>query len=533
MDKITQLREDTYQETKELLATYHKCAIIRPTGFGKTGILTRLIRDHNHVLYLYPTEVVKNAVLNFYYNNNIPDDKQIPNVTFLTYHGLAIAKPEKLKSFQNIDLIIADECHKLGGKLTLKAMQHLLELHPTADLCGATATPERMDLIDEISLFFDNHTTSIYTLHDAFQDGILKRPYYCFCAYDTDHMLKETEKSVRLEIDKETDKNNRKQMMDLMKANLIEISNITQMDHIIHATCEEVLSDTSYMKFIVFCRNLKSTHEQSKKVQNWFTTAYPNHEIRTLTINSEKEEYQKNTERLPELSYKKNTIDLIFCCDMLNMGYHVNNLTGILMYRGTESGIIYAQQLGRVLSSGNKLPGIVFDVVDNLHRESMYEVLGHTSEKTENKKARFRELQWQVQMYQETNDSSYKLSSDEFKEYRELKQFMQNYARRGGNQNALQPEDLIATKFEATYRELIAKTVAEPVSMRCRQAYAYWKERGGDDSTFTPEYVLSRQSPDAVPLLPFAWLKKVSVEGILNEIFGPGDYHELVAQYCH
>ena len=77
---------------------------------------------------------------------------------------------------------------------------------------------------------------------------------------------------------------------------------------------------------------------------------------------------------------------------------------------------------------------------------------------------------------------------------------------------------MIATGYEATYRELIAKTVAEPRSMRCRQAYQRWKERGGDDSIKTREYILSREAPDFVPLPPFCDLKSVSINEVLNEM---------------
>ena len=530
MTKIEKLRKETYLEAKELLQTYHKCAIIRPTGFGKTGILTKLIKDYNKVLYLYPTEVIKDTVLNFYHKGKIPKYHGIKNVEFLTYQGLAMATEEKLKSYKNIDLIICDECHRLGGTLTSQAMKTLLELLPDVHLCGATATPERMDLIDEIQVFFDNHTTSIYTLHDAFQDGVLQRPYYCFCSYDAQRVLNETEKATRLEIDKETDKKSRQNLMSLLQSNIIEISNIMRMENIIRTTCDDVVDDTNYMKFIVFCKDLHHIKQSISRVTGWFETAYPDYDVTNLIISSESKECAENVAKLPTLTYRNKTIDLIFCCEMMNMGYHVDSLTGILMYRGTASGIIYAQQLGRVLSSGSTKSGLVFDIVDNLHRESMYDVLGHESKEVQTKRERFYELNLAIDTYKETGDPTYKLNKSEMDEFYELKSWMQRYRR--STQNILQPDDLIATAFEATYRELIAKTVAEPISMRCRQAYAYWKERGGDDSTFTPDYVMSRQSPNAVPLAPFARVKNVSVEAVLNEIFGKDDYHELIDKYC-
>ena len=79
---ISKLRTDTYLDAKRILAETNNCVIIRPTGFGKTGILTKFIDDYTNILYLYPSDVVRQAVLRFYYQNDIPDDETIDNVTY-------------------------------------------------------------------------------------------------------------------------------------------------------------------------------------------------------------------------------------------------------------------------------------------------------------------------------------------------------------------------------------------------------------------------------------------------------------------
>ena len=77
---------------------------------------------------------------------------------------------------------------------------------------------------------------------------------------------------------------------------------------------------------------------------------------------------------------------------------------------------------------------------------------------------------------------------------------------------------LVADVYEATYREIIAKTIAEVISMRCRQAWARWIEKGGDASVMTREYILGQIAPQAVPLPPFCKLKNVSVNAVLDEM---------------
>lgn len=181
---ISKLRTDTYLNAKHILAETNDCVIIRPTGFGKTGILTKFIDDYTNILYLYPSDVVRQAVLRFYYQNNIPDDETIDNVTFMTYTKLAMMKKSEILNLPQYDCIILDECHKVGAVKTCNKLDMLLdaqrETH-TFHLIGATATPDRMDSVDEISRYFGTHKCFEYNLHNAFQDNVLQRPYYFFC----------------------------------------------------------------------------------------------------------------------------------------------------------------------------------------------------------------------------------------------------------------------------------------------------------------------------------------------------------------
>lgn len=57
-------------------------------------------------------------------------------------------------------------------------------------------------------------------------------------------------------------------------------------------------------------------------------------------------------------------IDLIFSINMLNVGYHVDGITGIIFKRWTASNQIFLQQLGRCLSSVSDNIPVVFDYVN-------------------------------------------------------------------------------------------------------------------------------------------------------------------------
>ena len=528
MKKIDRLRKETYEEAMTLLAEEpHKCAIIRPTGFGKTGILTKVIKSgkFKKILYLYPTEVIKDTVLGFYYKNRKNRPDTIENVIFMTYMKLTNLSELDMKSLKGTDLIICDECHRLGAAETMEGMRDLIEANPKARLLGATATPERMDMIDEIAMFFDDRVTSKYTLHDAFTDGILQRPYYCFCAYgeSSPKRLAEIKKDAMLQVST-LDEADRPYATELLKGRMIEIAKLSRMDNVIKSTLAEIKMDTSYQKYIVFFSDFGHMRSASRRVKNWFKKAYPGYTINELTITSETEEFRQNVDQLDTLTYKENTIDLIYSCEMLNMGYHVSDLTGILMYRSTYSNIIYSQQLGRALSTGDAMPKVVFDIVDNIHRKSVYAILGErcsaTQTLTEEEMAEYIELVNKT-LDKQLDGTPIPLTTEETNRLIELRKMMKQYkdAELGKiNNNTLYPEDLIVTGYEATYRELIAKTVAEPISMRCRQAWNRWLEKGGDDSILTRAYILSQHAPEAVPLDPFCRLKNVSVNAVLNEM---------------
>ena len=527
MTKIERLRNATYKEALELLKKYGKCAIIRPTGFGKTGILTKIIKKgpYKKILYLYPAEVVKNTVLDFYYSRNKIKCDSIDNVIFMTYMKLTNLSSKDMKALKGVDLIICDECHRLGATETMEGMHDLLKANPKAHLLGATATPERMDMIDEIAMFFDDRVTSKYTLHDAFQDGILQKPYYCFCAYGESDpkRLAQIKKDAMLQVIN-LDNANREYAKELLQGRMIEIARLSRMDTVLRETLNETQTDTSYQKYIVFFSSFAHMRRAKTNVKKWFKKAFPDHKIKELIVSSETTEYEKNVDVLDELSYEDNTIQLIFACDMLNLGYHVSDLTGIIMYRSTYSNTIYSQQLGRALSTGDTVPKIVFDVVDNIHRKSVYAIL---SEKCSSSMVLTEaELKEYTELVHKTHDKDIygepiHLTAKETKRFFELSKLIKQQRDTELGKvgcNTLYQTDLIVTKYEATYRELIAKTVAEPISMRCRQAWNRWLEKGGDASIMTREFILGQKAPQAVPLPPFCKLKNVSVNAVLNEM---------------
>lgn len=504
MTKKISLQRKTEKETLELLDTYGKCAIVRPTGFGKTYILSHILRKFKNILYLYPSDIIRKTVI-----ENCQNNKELDHIIFMTYQSLVRFSDcdfENLKH-ENIDLVIADECHKLGARKTQIAMTKLMKTLPkSVKLLGATATPERMDGVDEISMFFDNHITSKYTLHDAFQDGILQKPYYCFCSYSTadNDYIRNT---VEAEIRKSDSTAEKIKLTNLLESRMIEIANLTNMPNVIKTTCDAYSKSNDYMKFIIFCSSFERLHKNKASITDWFRTAYPDHSINKLIVTSETPEYADNLNHINTTPTGGKHIDLIFTCNMLTLGYHVNNITGIFMYRSTESSIVYIQQLGRILNVGDNQSRIVFDVVDNIHRESIYQSSKQLEEDDN-------EEEYQTNLTETKSDEN----SDNInsKDKTALTANNCNSATWIHKANLLHPSDLIVTEHMATYNELIAKTVAEPIAIRCRLTWNRWLEKGGDPKNMTRSAILNQQAPDAVPLKPFCEIKHVSMKNVFD-----------------
>lgn len=501
MEPVFEIREHTKNDVLLKLKKHKKCLIIRPTGYGKTFLLTDLINNYKKVLYLYPAAVIADTVKNRYIaNNNISEDdadmirtaKTFSNVTMMTYQKLIRVNTAALTA-ADYDCVIMDEAHRIGGNKTASAISKLMTSLPDACYIGATATPNRSDSLDIVSMFFSGIISFPYTLHDAIKDGLLKKPNYCYCTYDIETNLKQAALTAGEDL-----KN--PEVIEVLNKRLIEISEICNIENIIQHMTNKFATDTSYMKFIVFFSSMKHIDEKLNDVEKWFKTAFPSHSITSTCISSRNNVEKQNVEMLNQLTHKPNHIDLICCIDMLNMGYHVNDLTGIVMYRSTSSNIIYVQQLGRVLSAGSENPALVFDIVDNLHRKAVYEI---------NETPSNADLLSMKKKYKQTNKTIWTISKDgsildkngqkaplsidangNLVDLQGNKTSMYIDSKTGFVMTTPPPEHILngnlitdkdinridlseplcANGHEATYREIIAKAVAEPMSQRCRLA---------------------------------------------------------------
>ena len=444
-EKEQRLREisiSTLQETLEKLNKNNRVLVVRPTGFGKSFMLAGLTSDildsgeyrFKKCLYIYPTKVIKQDVINTYGPCGTDERAgKLKNTTFISYSKLtgiinnldakktatlkglelydgivdissdgdwradgyirqypAKKYSDKIESYQGqgslrqwfkqFDLIMMDECHRAGaegflrtwdriGSIITKSSDSIKDGETPVKLVGVTATPDRLDGRDIKEIFGKSNQISRLTLSDCIKEGLLSKFDYVYAIGDRENFFNTAVEAMETKRIKE----NNPGLYDYEKDELQkELDRMKPMSDIIRESVTPAnTGGENYMRFVVFFEDRNHIQKMGTAVENWFNNAFIGMNINVVNIvtasKSKDITYEiSDVDILEELDRNKktNTVDLIFCVDKLNMGYHVESITGIMLLRETNSAVIYNQQIGRCFSVRSMNKPIIFDIVD-------------------------------------------------------------------------------------------------------------------------------------------------------------------------
>ena len=343
-----------YEAAIEMLSRTGKAAIVHPTGTGKSFIGFKLCEDYPEktICWISPSEYIFQTQLE---NLKKTSNGFIPkNISFFTYAKLMNLVQDEMKEICP-DYIILDEFHRCGAEMWGQGVNRLLELFPKVPLLGLSATAIRYldnqrDMSDEL---FDGNVASNMTLGEALVRGILTPPKYITALYSYQKDLEKYQRLVFHAKNKITrDKSN--EYLEALRRSLEKAEGLD-------VVFKKHIPDASG-KYIVFCANKEHLDEMVSHVPNWFGKVDPNPEIYIA--------YSDDPETSSAFSaFKASNSDhlkLLFCIDMLNEGVHIENVSGVILFRPTISPIIFKQQIGRALCSGRKQGSVIFDIVDNI-----------------------------------------------------------------------------------------------------------------------------------------------------------------------
>lgn len=233
------------------------------------------------------------------------------------------------------DYIIIDECHHA----TAETYRKIIEYFEPQFLLGITATPERMDGEDVLSLF-DQNVPYELRLRDAIINGLVV-PFHYYGIRDEliEYGLKETKSHKFVE-----------QFSDEKHCDFI---NQMIEKHRIHG---------QKLKALAFCRDISHAIRMSEAMEDYYHTRY-------LTG---KNSVGERVRAYKDLQEDNENLEILFTVDILNEGVDIPGVNMVLFLRPTDSQTIFIQQLGRGLRKyEGKQYVTVLDFIGNDYKRSV------------------------------------------------------------------------------------------------------------------------------------------------------------------
>ena len=377
-------QQDAYKKVTDALKTGNRSAVVIPTGCGKSFISLQLMEDNKekNILFIAPTIAIKNQMYKYiakYVVGEEPTEERterqiaeehFPHLKIMLYPTLLRMDNEILEKLKP-DIIIMDELHRTGADKWGPKVNTLLDMYSEAKVLGLTATPDRMDDKNVVDDLFEGNICYELTLVEAIKRGIVKPPKYVKCDYELRDMLVGISEQIKECDDKET-RERLEEKLDKMRKIVDQAEGIPEL------FAKNMTKKDG--KYIVFCKDKEHMKQMMEEAKKWFVEIDSKPEMYYVysgndknLVNQDGENKLSNEEQIKKFEESQsNHLKLLFSIDMLNEGLHVENISGVIMLRSTDSRIIYLQQLGRALSSDKtREQTIVFDLVNNYLKNNL------------------------------------------------------------------------------------------------------------------------------------------------------------------
>lgn len=416
--KLIEESKKTIEDAIDKLNEFGKVFVCRPTGFGKTYMLIQVAKifrekyPDKRIAYVYPLNIIPDEISMKYGKNS--SDKAVrdtvnKSIDFISYSELTRKYNTNGEGYwkeqfkDRYSIILLDEVHSSGSDGFRNVYNDIKDLIGNKEndirLIGVTATPNRMDDVDGetvLERIFDNHKVYDYNLANCIVDNILKKPIIGTYKYNMRELAEQLKlkmrgnaKSKGLDFDEESFN---VELGRVLRDNGTEGEFIYK--YLAMAGYNLASTDNKYFKFIVFMNNIADVAERGPEVEKWFEKAFnviarnelglkkdfmirshyltssdtEDNEISTLVSKSNNRFKYNNTQKFARQDLKdKYVVDVVMTVNMTNMGYHDDDITGVLMLRGTRSEIIYYQQLGRAISVTSEHNPLIYDFVNNVN----------------------------------------------------------------------------------------------------------------------------------------------------------------------
>ena len=343
--------KQAYQKVSKMLETYGRAAVIHPTGTGKSFIAFQLIADHPKAsfLWLSPNEYI-------FESQRLNACSDFGNVLHMTYTRLMRMEEEQLDVLCP-EYIILDEFHRCGAYCWGVGVEGLLEKYPNAKVLGLSATPIRYldncrNMAEELFTVKGKLcVASEITLGEAIVRGILPAPQYVTTMFQYQQELHRYQKRIDWQVPNGAKDISQRQLNALRRA-------LGQADGL-----EKIFS--RYLKrngkYILFCTDWAQMQKIKAQLPQWLCGIDDSPQLYCLYAG----ERETEAEYEEFLKDQRNHLRLLLCINRLNEGVHVADIDGVILFRVTSSPILYKQQIGRALTTGNGKQPLILDIVNN------------------------------------------------------------------------------------------------------------------------------------------------------------------------
>lgn len=351
--------KEAYEALLAMLAVTGKACVVHPTGTGKSFIGFQYCAEQpdERVCWISPSEYIFRTQC----ENLTATGAAVPgNITFLTYAKLNLMSAEEMAELRP-DVILLDEFHRGGAPAWQLSLTRLLSLYPDAKLIGLSATnvrylDGRRDMADEL---FDGGIASEMTLGEAIVRGILNTPTYVTSVFAYQKDYDRLKRRVYLAKSKAV-RNEAERYLEALRRALERADGLDVI-------FEKHMADRTG-KYLVFCANAEHMREMMLHVPEWFDRIDTAPHIYSVYADDPASERSFRDFKADDSAHLR----LLFCIDMLNEGVHVEDVSGVILFRPTVSPIIYKQQIGRALSASKTGEAVIFDIVNNI--ENLYSI---------------------------------------------------------------------------------------------------------------------------------------------------------------
>lgn len=340
----------TYESAIKALKTYRICNIERPTAFGKTTLLVKYAKEHKKERICF-VEFSRAKIKELEDEN-----KRLKNIKYMTYNAISKDPDKFIERLSNreFDIIFFDESHRCGAKKIREKWDIIRQVAYKNDIriLGCTGTAFRTtDGIDVTKEMFLGISTYKYDVNDAYKDSYIYLPEYYACR---GNYTKE---------EKEELKRNLKDSKDIR---LIE--QVSNLGHIIKDVIDTEKIKDDYYKFIIYYSKIDEINNSIEELRGQLEKEFKGYNINMLPITSDID-HMCNIDVINYLNKRQNTIDILLTVNMMNEGFHLKDLTGIVLVRRTTSALVYTQQIGRCITMNKHHKMVVIDVAGNIHTE--------------------------------------------------------------------------------------------------------------------------------------------------------------------